>query len=123
MKAVVTGVDNYRWVDDDGLIQEAAKGAEIDVSEKEFERAQKMSADGALEQPALAKPGSAEAKAALADDGSDTAEAADFPDTHDELDALADANDVEWSKARLNVAEKQAELQAAGVAAPAPPAE
>lgn len=120
MKAVVTGVDNYRWVDEDGLIQEAAKGAEIDVSEKEFERAQKMSADGALDKPALAKPGSKEAKAAAADD--DAGPEGEYPSNHADLDALAADNDVEWSRASLTVAEKQAELQAAGVA-PAPPAE
>lgn len=68
MKALVAGVDEYRWVDDDGVIQSASKGETIDVSEKEFERAQKMSEDGALEHPALAKPGSKDAKAALADD-------------------------------------------------------
>lgn len=115
MKAIVAGVDSYRWVDEDGVIQEADQGSEIDVSEKEFARAQKMSEGGVLEHPALVKPGSREHKAFKSDAAAEPEAAAEFPDKHADLDALADANNVEWSKASLNVAEKQAELQAAGV--------
>lgn len=65
MKAVVTGVDRYRWTDDDGGTHSARKGEEIDVSDAEFKRGEEMGA--------LAKPRSKDAKAAQADE-SDTSE-------------------------------------------------
>ncbi len=76
MKAVVTGVDLYRWVDADGTVQEAERGDTIEVSEAEFARADRMSSykerDGTLkvvlDPPALVKAGTKAAKAAAADE-------------------------------------------------------
>ena len=61
LKAVVVGVDTYRWVDENGDIQSADRGEEVFVSAKEFERIE----------GALSKPGSKDAKAASADEPSE----------------------------------------------------
>ncbi len=94
MKAIVTGVDDYRWVDADGNIQSAERGSTIDVDEKEFARI-----EGALSKPADAKAG--------------------FPKSHDELDALAAENDVTWPEGTKTTAAKVEALVAAGVEPPA----
>lgn len=94
MKAVVTGVDDYRWVDEDGNIQSASRGDTIDVSDKEFKRI-----EDALSKPADATAG--------------------FPSKQADLDALAAENDVVFDADTKSVADKQAALLAAGVSPPA----
>lgn len=94
MKAVVTGVDVYRWYPSgtpgEGSVEEAERGDTIDVSEAEFKRV-----EGALSKPADAKAG--------------------YPKTNAELDALALESDVSWPEGTKTVADKQAALLAAGV--------
>jgi len=69
-KAVVTGVDIYRWVVD-GVILEAVKGDTIDVTDDEFKRI-----EGALSKP-----------------GKSGASSGGWPTNHDDLDALAEGVD------------------------------
>lgn len=165
MKAVVSGVDVYRWIED-GQTLEAYRGDEIDVSQDEFTRS-----PGALSKPGSGTDGSSggyptvqEALDALADahnhsfpqhvrtvqekikdlvdnnidpdapapkresapkTKTEPPPAAEFPGTHAELDALADANKVTWpdpaeGKTKLTVAEKHAALLKAGVKPSAP---
>lgn len=99
MKAVVTGVDVYRWYPSgtpgEGPVEEAVLGDEIDVSEAEFERV-----EGALSKPADAKAG--------------------YPKKNGELDALALDNDFAWPEGTKSIADKQAALLAAGVEPPPP---
>lgn len=95
MKAIVTGVDTYRWVDEDGNIQAAERGQEIDVSDDEFSRI-----EGALTKPSDAVAG--------------------YPSKQADLDALASENDVVFDEDTKTVAQKQAALLAAGVDPPAP---
>lgn len=98
MKAVVTGVDVYRWYPSgtpgEGPVEEAALGDTIDVSETEFKRV-----EGALSKPADAKAG--------------------YPTTNAELDQLALDNDFAWPEGTKKVADKQAALLAAGIEPPA----
>lgn len=98
MKAVVTGVDVYRWYPSgtpgEGAVEEAVLGDEIDVSETEFKRV-----EGALSKPKDATAG--------------------YPTKNAELDQLAIDNDFSWPEGTKTVADKQAALLAAGVDPPA----
>lgn len=89
VKATVTGTDLYRWVDADGVIQEAERGQEIEVSEAEYARS-----PGALS-------------------GRD--DFAAFPTTQEGLDALAEANDFSFAQHTRTVQEKIKELVEAGI--------
>jgi hypothetical protein len=92
MKAVVTGVDTYSWVDDKGRYS-ADRGDTIEVSADEFDRVP----------GALSKPGDA---------GSNTA---GFPTVHEALDALANANKFNFSQHTSTIPEKIKELLEAGI--------
>jgi hypothetical protein len=91
-------VDSYRYYsegspeDPQGVVREASKGDTVDVSQAYF--------DHGVQYGQLAKPGSS----------------GGLPSTHADLDAFAAANDHTWSADDLKVADKQAELQAAGLA-------
>lgn len=93
VKATVTGVDTYRWVDADGNQQSADRGAEIKVTADEFDRVP----------GALSKPGEA---------GSNTG---GFPTVHEALDALAVANNFNFSQHTSTISEKVKELLDAGI--------
>lgn len=90
VKATVSGVDVYRWVDDDGVIQEAYRGDTIEVTEKELGRS-----PGAL--------------TGATDDFSA------FPTSQTALDALAEANDYSFAQHTRTVPEKIKELVEAGI--------
>jgi hypothetical protein len=92
VKAVVTGVDTYRWVDGDS-VKTADRGEEITVSQEEFDRVP----------GALSKPGDA---------GSSTG---GFPTVHEALDALATANDFNFPQHVRTVPEKVKALLDAGI--------
>lgn len=92
VKATVTGVDTYRWVDADGAIQSADRGDEITVTERELDRV-----PGALTR-------------ARGD-----AVAGGYPTTQEGLDALAAANDFNFSQHTRTESEKIRELTAAGI--------
>ncbi|MBA2327333.1 MAG: hypothetical protein H0V95_11910 [Actinobacteria bacterium] len=76
MKAVVIGVDRYRWVDDNGIVQEASRGDEIDVSQAEFDRVTWENEDGETVR-ALEKPGSKAAKEATVEPNASDGETPD----------------------------------------------
>ncbi|RDI73308.1 hypothetical protein Gocc_2908 [Gaiella occulta] len=103
MRAVVSGVDTYRWVAD-GEIRSADRGDEIDVSADEFDRVE----------GALSKPGSRDAQEP---DGAK--QPPGWPSTHNDLQALADSLSFEWPETKMTVAAKIAALEAAGHTPPA----
>lgn len=112
-KAAVTGVDTYRWVDDDGNVQSAERGDGIDVSDKEFERGVGLGA--------LSKPGTVEAKEAKADAADVPASDKPgvdpdtlWPKTHKEIDELAGAFDFVFDADAKTVEAKAEALAAAG---------
>jgi hypothetical protein len=143
MKAVVTGVDTYRWVDAKGVTHSADRGDEIDVSSEEFARV-----PGALSKPgentqrptlhaaldALAEEAGVnfpqhvrtpaeklqflEQEGVDVDSGAPSAELG-YPKTQRALDEFAQANAFTWPDGVKTVAEKQAALAAAGVQPPA----
>lgn len=90
VKATVSGTDVYRWVDADGVIQEAYRGDEIEVTEAEYARS-----PGAL--------------TGASDDFSE------YPTSQKALDALADANGFNFSQHTRTVQEKIKELVEAGI--------
>lgn len=140
VKATVTGTDVYRWVDADGVIQEAYRGDEIEVSEAEYGRSPGALSGGTDDFDAF--PTSQAALDALAaannfnfsqhtrtvpekikelvDAGIDPASGPSgtelgYPKKQADLDALAAKNDFAWPDGVKTVAEKQAALQSAGI--------
>jgi len=107
VKAVVVGVDTYRWVDENGAIREAQRGEEIQVSQEEFDRG------GA----ALEKAGSKRAKAAAGDQDAEQADETPtgYPRSHDELDKLAEKNDFSFAQHVRTPDEKIKALEQAGI--------
>jgi hypothetical protein len=106
LKAVVTGVDVYRWVED-GEIKEAVRGDEIEVTETEYKRSP----------GALSKAGSKAAKAAKAGSDGETTPAG-WPTSHEDIDALAEKNDVSFDQHVRTLSEKVTALEQAGVSPP-----
>lgn len=122
VKAVVTGVDTYRWVDADGTVCQAEKGDTIEISSDEFDRG--------VDLEALSKASTREAKDAAGDQKDNTTPASEkpveepveWPKTHKELDSLAEEFGVVFDKADKTVEAKQIALADAGHLPP-PPAE
>jgi hypothetical protein len=96
VKATVTGVDTYAWVDADGNRQSADRDAEITVSADEFDRV----------------PGALSKSGDKREDGTD---ALGYPTDHESLDALAVANDFNFSQHTSTVPEKIKELTEADI--------
>lgn len=89
-KAVVL-TDTFGYYDDDGDRQDVEKGAEVDLSQKDYDRH--------LEAGNIRAPGGG-----------------GYPRTHDGLDDLAATNpDFAFSADDLTVAQKRDELEAAGI--------
>lgn len=91
----------FPYLDEDGVRHEHDKGQVFDGADVPKDRLEFGLEIGAIEK--------ADGKASTSDD------APSYPGTHAELDALADANGVEWPAGTKTVADKHAALTAAGV--------